>query len=278
MSATDRQRQRTVRRSRASRIGDGRREDAVVLNPERPYLELERERQRRRVLEERLALLVQSAADIQQDERRRIARDVHDHLGQQMTALRIQLELLYSQCTSPSQLERIQKTQSVADSLDRGLDDLIRSLRSAPPPDVDLGDTLSRFVEGWSAQFGIAAECAVSPDGARRLPHGAALTLYAIAQEALHNVVKHARATSVRISVTRRDDGMVLQIEDDGCGFTSTYGGERASGFGLLSMSERAELAGGLTEITSTPGRGTTVTVFIPFTCATAVVEERSCA
>jgi len=106
----------------------------------------------------------------------------------------------------------------------------------------------------------------------------AALNLFSIAQEALHNVVKHARATSVRISVTRRDDGMVLRIEDDGCGFDLTCGGPRVSGFGLLSMSERAELAGGLVKITSAPDRGTTVTVSVPFTCSTALVEERSCA
>jgi two-component system, NarL family, sensor histidine kinase UhpB len=269
--------ERTGRRSRIARAGDRRQGNAVVVSADSRSLELERERQRRRVLEERLALLVESAAELQEEERRRIARDVHDHMGQQMTALRIQLELLYSQCTSPSQLERLQKTQSAAEALDRGLDDLIRSLRSVPPLDVDLGDTLSTFVKGWSAEFGIAAECALSPDGAG-LPQVAALNLYAIAQEALHNVVKHARATSVRISVTRRDDGMVLRIEDDGCGFNSTYGGARASGFGLLSMSERAELAGGLIEITSAPGRGTTVAVFIPFTCSTARVEERSCA
>lgn len=276
MGAQEIEREGKVRRSRVARAGDRRRENAIVFG-DAPYLELERERQRRCVLEERLALLVQSAADLQEEERRRIARDVHDHLGQQMTALRIQLEILYSQCTSPSQLERIQKTQSVAEALDRGLDDLIRSLRSAHPRDVDLGDTVSMFVKGWSAQFGIAAECAVSPDGARCLSQVAALNLFAIAQEALHNVVKHARATSV-IAVTRRDDGMVLRIEDDGCGFNSTYGGARASGFGLLSMSQRAELAGGLIEITSARGCGTTVTVFVPFTCSTALVEERSCA
>jgi two-component system, NarL family, sensor kinase len=133
-------------------------------------------------------------------------------------------------------------------------------------------------VTGWSAQFGIAAECAWSPDGTRRLPQVASLNLYAIAQEALHNVVKHARTTSVRISVTRRDAGMVLRIEDDGCGFNPTCELGRTSGFGLLSISERAELARGLIEVTSSPGRGTTVVVFIPFINSTALVEERSCA
>jgi len=214
-----------------------------VSQPDWLYLELERERQRNRLLEERLASLVQSAAHTRRQERRRIARDVHDHLGQRMTALRIQLELLYPQCTSPSQRERILQTRTVAEALDRELDDLIRSLRSDSTRDVDLGDTLSRFVKGWSAQFGIAAEVAFSPDGARRLPPGAALNVYAIAQEALHNVVKHARATSVRLSVTHRDNSVVLRIEDDGCGFNPTY---ECAGFGLLSMSERAELAGGL--------------------------------
>jgi signal transduction histidine kinase len=224
-------------------------------------------------------LLIGRAADIQQEERTRIARDVHDHLGQHVTALRIQLELLSSQCaSSPGQLERIQKTQDVAEALDRGFDDLIRTLRSAPLPQVDLSEALSIFVKGWSAAFGIRAECALSFDGARRLPKVATLNLFAITQEALHNVVKHARATSVRISVIRRDDGVVLRIEDDGCGFDTRDGLERASGFGLLSMRERAELAGGVIEIDSAPGRGTTVSVFIPFSCARPLLEDRSCA
>jgi len=277
MGAQQNEREQTVRRSRVARADERRRGSAVVLSADSCSLELERERQRRRVVEARLALLVESAVELQEEERRRIARDVHDHLGQQTTALRIQLELLYSQCTSPSQIERLQKTQSAAEALDRGLDDLIRSLRSAPPLDLDLGETLSTFVKGWSAEFGIAAECALAPDGAG-FPQVAALNLYAIAQEALHNVVKHARATSVRISVTRRNDGIVLRIEDDGCGFNSTYGGVRPGGFGLLSMSERAELVGGLIDITSAPGRGTMVAVFVPLTCSTARVEERSCA
>src|SRR5688572_17762146 len=107
MGAPDNERERTVRRSRTARAGGERREDAVVSKPDWLYRELERalerERQRCGVLEARLASSVQGAAALQEEERRQIARDVHDHLGQQMTALRIELQLLYPLCTLPSQ-------------------------------------------------------------------------------------------------------------------------------------------------------------------------------
>ncbi len=225
------------------------------------------------MLEEQIASLFQRREAIQQEERRRIARDVHDHLGQQMTALRMQLEALYTECAShPAMLDQIARTQRIAQGLDRDLDGLIAQLRPAAPEGNFAAD-LSALVEGWSERFGIAAECAVSTDAARRLAKGAAPNLYAITQEALHNVIKHARATCVNVSLNRQDDRAVLLIEDDGRGFQKSRKLPSRSGFGLVTMRERAELAGGDFEIESSPRRGTTIYIRVPLDCLTAAAS-----
>ena len=225
-------------------------------------LDLQRERARRRVVDDQIAVLFRRRAAIQQEERSRIARDVHDHVGQQVTALRMQLELLSAQCEShPAVREQLRKTQHLAEALDRGLDALILQLRPATPPDAGFAAALSAFVSDWSEQFGIAAECETFGDAGRRLQPEAAAHLQAIVQEALHNVVKHARATSVNVSLTRRGDRAVLVVEDNGRGFTPSRHAGADAGFGLVTMRERAELAGGGLEVESSPGGGTTIYV-----------------
>ena len=247
------------------------RQENVPSGPSLATPELERERARRRVLEEQIASLFQRREAIRHEERQRIARDVHDHLGQQMTALRMQLEALYTECASdPAMLDQIARTQRIAQGLDRDLDNLIAQLRPAALPEGDFAVALSALVEEWSARFGIAAECAVSTDAARRLAKSAAPNLYAITQEALHNVIKHARATCVNVSLNRQDDRAVLLIEDDGRGFQKSRKLPRRSGFGLVTMRERAELAGGEFEIESSPRRGTTIYIRVPLDCLNA--------
>jgi signal transduction histidine kinase len=227
------------------------------------------ERARRHALEEQVAALFQRRTAIQENERRRIARDIHDHVGQQVTALRIHLQILNAHCQAqPTLLEEVAKLQALTEVLDRSLDGLIWQQRRDPLCRGTLDVALAAFVSAWSEQFGIAAECSVSTEAARHLPEDAAQNLSAIVQEALHNVVKHARATSVAVSVSRRGDRAVLLIEDDGKGFTPSAGSATGGRFGLLTMRERAELAGGEIEIESSPGHGTSIYVRIPLSGA----------
>jgi signal transduction histidine kinase len=206
--------------------------------------------------------LFQRCADIQDEERRRIGRDIHDRLGQQMTALRLQLELLYTQCESyPAAQGQIAKAQDLVHAVDRDLDELVARLRPAELGTNDFGVALSDLVERTSQQFGIAAECAVFGGAAQALSADVTANLYAITQEALHNIVKHARATSVSVSLSPSVDCAVLSIEDDGCGIQPV---PRQCGFGLATMRERAKLAGGDFEIESLASGGTTIYVRIP--------------
>jgi two-component system, chemotaxis family, sensor kinase Cph1 len=263
--------------NRSSRIEPTSRasHENVPSGPSLATLERERERARRRVLEEQIASLFQRREAIRQEERQRIARDVHDHLGQQMTALRMQLEALYTECASqPAMLDHIARTQRIAQALDRDLDGLIAQLRPAPLPERDFAVALSALVEGWSERFGVAAECAVSTEAARRLARNAVPNLYAITQEALHNVIKHARATCVNVSLNRQDDRAVLLIEDDGRGFQKSRKRPTRRGYGLVTMRERAELAGGDFEIESSPRRGTTIYIRVPLDCSNAAAAS----
>jgi signal transduction histidine kinase len=246
----------------------GRRGQAPpASDPGAAILELERERAHRRALEKQVAVLFQRRAEIQEEERRRISRDIHDHVGQQMTSLRMQLELLSKRCQGyPPLLEQVEKTQRVAQALDGELDSLVAELRPAVLPPAEFAVALSTLVHGWSARFGIAAQCAVLNEAARRLTPDAAANLYAITGEALHNVVKHSGATFVNVSLSRRGDRAVLLIEDDGRGFQASPKARNGRAFGLTTMRERAELAGGDFEIESAAG-GTTVYVRVPFDC-----------
>jgi two-component system sensor histidine kinase UhpB len=117
----------------------------------------------------------------------------------------------------------------------------------------------------WSERFGVAAEFGVSGKEIGRLPADVESHLYRVVQEALHNVAKQARAKHVTVAIDRGRDETMLMIEDDGCGFVASSSGEHhGEHLGLVSMRERATLAGGRLDIESTPGDGTSVFVRIP--------------
>jgi signal transduction histidine kinase len=116
-------------------------------------------------------------------------------------------------------------------------------------------------VQDWSNRAGIPATLHTSGLLDDRLDSDAETALYRIAQEALTNVAKHARAQNVEILLERRVDHVLLIIEDDGVGFDPAAAGTPAQGFGLLGMQERAGLVGAMLEIESSPGEGTTVLV-----------------
>jgi signal transduction histidine kinase/FixJ family two-component response regulator len=203
----------------------------------------------------------------QEEERRRIARDIHDQLGQQMTALRMNLESLQLKSREhPRIAEQTERTQRLAEEVDQAVDFLTWDLRP-PALDVGLVAAIRTLVTGWSQRFGIAADVD-APDGDDLpLRRDAEANLYRLVQEALHNIVKHAGATHVAVVLERRDGELVLVIEDDGCGFVPSRLQEEpeGGGLGLISMRERATLAGGHFEMESVPGAGTSVFVRIPF-------------
>jgi len=198
----------------------------------------------------------------QEDERRRIAREMHDQFGEQLTALGLRIRMLKDAATGRADLtEKITALEHVAQQLDRDVDHLVWELRPTALDDLGLRAALANYVQDWSARVGIAAKLHTAGLLDDRLPADTETALYRIAQEALTNVAKHARAANVDVILERRAETVLLIIEDDGVGFDPAGTSGVGQGFGLVGMQERAGLVGAMLEIESSAGKGTTVLV-----------------
>ena len=221
--------------------------------------------ERRRAEHERASIL-RRLVMAQEEERRRIARDLHDQFGQQLTVLLLKLGMLKEDCGGQQELrEQVEHLAEVAGRLDADVDFLVWQLRPTALDDLGLQDALTNFAQNWSKHFGVHVE--VLTHGLRKEASTSEIdtTLYRIAQEALNNAAKHARAASVTILLEGRADAISLIIEDDGVGFDAEHvSGASGKGLGLVGIRERAALVGGTAEVESQPGEGTRVIVRIP--------------
>ena len=229
-------------------------------------------------LEERVVERTRQVRDLlgrlvsrQEAERRRIAREIHDQLGQEMTGLRLNIELL---ATNPSPEQHV-LTQQLAERLDRSIDFLAWELRPAAIEYVGLPQALTALVTEWSQRFRIPAECHVSRLDGIQFELDVASNAYRLVQEALHNVYKHAKATHVHVRVDRHEDNVVIAVMDDGCGFVpGDAASETATHLGLVGMRERSALIGGELNIESSPDQGTAVFLRIPVRDSTLSPSE----
>ena len=198
----------------------------------------------------------------QEDERRRISRDMHDRFGEQLTVLARRIGMLKEAGGSPGQLsEQVDALEAVSQQLDVEVDRLVWELRPTALDDLGLRAALAAYVQDWSKRVSIQAKLHSAGLLDDRLPSETETALYRIAQEALTNVAKHARAHHVDVILERRSDHVMLIVEDDGVGFDAGHVGAAEQGFGLLGMQERAALVGATLEIESAPGKGTTILV-----------------
>ena len=203
----------------------------------------------------------------QEDERRNIARDLHDHLGQQLTGLRLKLQNHKDACGDNQKLRiEVEDIQAIAERIDEDLDFLEWELRPASLDEFGLAFALANFVQEWSKYFNIPAKFHITGLDADRLPPEVEINLYRIAQEAMNNISKHAKARAVDVLLERRNSYVTLIIEDDGRGFDPEVIETKADGkkAGLLNMRERASFIGSTVDIESQPGGGTTVFVRTP--------------
>jgi two-component system, NarL family, sensor kinase len=206
---------------------------------------------------------------IQEQERKRIARDIHDQLGQHLTALRLGLESLREIAwPMPALASEARRVGNIAAELDRAIDFLTWDLRPEPLDHLGLSAALEVLVKEWSERFGILAEYGSSGMTASTFPANVQINLYRIAQEALHNIAKHAHATLVTVSLERRENRVQLVIEDNGRGFNHLEPVPLGR-LGLVGMRERTDLINGELEIETSPGRGTTVFVRLSTRAAT---------
>ena len=197
----------------------------------------------------------------QEDERRRIAREMHDQFGEQLTALSQRIRLLKADAGGEQWRAHLDSLETIAQQLDRDVDHLVWELRPTALDDLGLRAALESYVHNWSSRTGVAATLHMAGLLDDRLAPHAETALYRIAQEALTNVAKHARAANVEVILERRRDHVLLIIEDDGIGFDSAAAEAAGGGLGLVGMKERAGLVGATLEIESSADQGTTVFV-----------------
>lgn len=217
---------------------------------------------------EQRGLLLKRLINAQEDERKRVARDLHDDLGQSLSALQFQAKNMERLIPNGSQeaLDQLNTTEDLISSTTDHMYDLILALRPSVLDELGLLAALRAHAERSLKEKGIAFE--MKTEGfASRLPPAMETNLYRIFQEAMNNIRRHASARSVRLSLARHNGLVTAEIQDNGCGFDTASiraGQDGARGLGLLSMQERAAICGGTLEIHSQPGEGTVIRVSIP--------------
>jgi PAS domain S-box-containing protein len=221
--------------------------------------------ERKRAAEERDDLL-RRVITAQEAERRRISREIHDQIGEELSTLMLKLAALKNACRGQEELlEQVKSAELIAVQLDDDLDSLVWSVRPTALDDLGLLPALSNVVNSWSRQFAIGAKLHTRGMEKYRLADEIETALYRAVQEALTNITKHAKARRVDILLERREGHVSLIVEDDGVGFEAEHAFTAgAKGLGLIGMHERAVLAGGTMVIESNPGHGTTVFIRIP--------------
>jgi signal transduction histidine kinase len=210
------------------------------------------------------AELLRRVVTAQEDERRRVARELHDSFGQLLTALTLSVKAARSATPLPPATDaKLAEVQRVADELGRAAHDLAVRLRPTVLDDVGLDAALGQYVAEWSARTEVKVDYEAEAVESERLPRDVETAIFRVVQEALTNVARHARARRVSVVVGRHDGHATVAVEDDGVGFDPEDAA--ASGrLGLVGMRERVALAGGGLDVESSPGNGTTVLARFP--------------
>ena len=241
----------------------------------RGFAKVTRDMTERRQAEESLrdqrALLTQAAGNLlaltrrlveaEEAERRRVARELHDHVGQSLSVLGVNLDLALAKAIVPEVRARLEDSKALVETTLKAIENVMADLRPPLLEEYGLGAALQRHVEEFSRRTGIAARFEDSAkESVRSLRLESAVALFRIAQEALNNVAKHAAAKQVRVSLALQGLDAVITIRDDGRGFDqSDASTTRPQRWGMRTMRERAEAAGGRVDVFSSPGEGTSV-------------------
>jgi len=213
---------------------------------------------------EQLRELATAAHHAREQEQRRIARELHDELGQSLTALKMMVVAIEG--ADPQVMEKLGRMQRVIDDTLGATRRLASELRPLILDDLGLFPAIEWLLDNFRERTGVACALAIQ-GGEVELDDTRATAVFRILQEALTNITRHARARKVDIAIRHGDSEVAIAVVDDGVGF-SMQDAAATKSRGLLGMRERAYLLGGQLEIVSAPGKGTALEVRLPLTTA----------
>lgn len=215
----------------------------------------------------RLQILSRRLLDAQETERRAVARELHDEIGQVLTAVKIHLQALEQPARNKASASlTLRETIDIVEHAIQLVRDRSMDLRPALLDDFGLVPAIRWYVERHAARAGFKVELNADPHMAR-VPTGLETACFRIIQEAVTNVMRHAKATEIDIDIENTSDGVRFSIRDNGVGFDVSAARRRAllgGSIGIAGMQERVEFLGGTLDIASAPGTGTHIEVFLP--------------
>lgn len=263
----------------------------LVIGFSRPYDWLPTERDLLRAVADRSALAIERAGmtdalrereariaelsghllHAQEEERKRISRELHDETGQALMVIRLYLGMLESNVGGRNARLKIRETLEVVDRAIEGIRRIIGRLSPLVLQELGLIAAVRKEAKDLAKSAGVKARVTVSADFGR-LPAALEMAIYRIVQEALHNVAKHSGATTVTIDLKREGEVVKLAIEDDGVGILPKLKPARQT-FGMTGMRERMANVGGKLKVSSARGKGTRIEVSAPVTDNSMAVE-----
>jgi len=261
---------------------DGQTIGVLVIGFPKPYEWLPTERELMRAIGDRTALAIQRARmtdelrereqriaelsghllRVQEEERKRISRELHDETGQALMVIRLYLGMMESIVTARNVRSKIRETVEVVDRTIEGIRRIIGKLSPLVLQELGLVAAIRKEAKDMAKTSGVKTRVLIAEDVGRLAP-GTEQAIYRVVQEALHNVAKHAQASSVVIQMTREERTIHLVVEDDGIGIQQrSTGGEQS--FGLAGIKERIAMLGGVSRVISAKGKGTRIEINVP--------------
>ncbi len=261
---------------------DGETIGVLVIGFSKPYEWLPTERELMRAISDRAALAIERARmtdalrereqriaelsghllRVQEEERKRISRELHDETGQALMVIRLYLGMMEPSVTARNVRGKIRETVEVVDRTIEGIRRIIGKLSPLVLQELGLVAAIRKEAKDFAKNTGVKARVIIADDVGRLAP-GTEQAIYRVVQEALHNVAKHAKASNVVVQLTREDDQVQVMVEDDGIGIQVRTGPKEQS-FGLAGIKERIAMLGGISRVISAEGKGTRIEINVP--------------
>jgi signal transduction histidine kinase len=222
--------------------------------------------------EQRIAELSGHLLRVQEEERKRISRELHDETGQALMVIRLYLGMMETGITTKTVRGKIRETVEVVDRTIEGIRRIIGKLSPLVLQELGLVAAIRKEAKDFARNTGVKARVLMAED-VGRLAAGTEQAIYRVVQEALHNVAKHAHAKNVTVQIERADELVQVIVEDDGVGIQA-HSGSRDQSFGLAGIKERITMLGGISRVISAKGKGTRIEISVPAGEETQVVER----